>query len=54
MVAKQLIFNLSYDHQVKSGKKAESEKELESEAKEKILRCLVQEFKHDKERENSL
>ncbi len=39
---------------MKSGKEAEHEKELETEAKEKNHRCLVEEFKHGKERENSL
>ncbi len=54
MVVKQFIFNWSYVRQMKSGKEAESEKELETGAKEKNHHCLVQEFKHDKERENSL
>jgi hypothetical protein len=51
VIEKQFIFNCSYDHQMKSGKEAESEKELETEAKENNHCCLVQEFKHDKERE---
>jgi hypothetical protein len=53
MVAKQFIFNWSYDRQMKSGKEAESEKELKTEARKKEL-LFGKEYKHNKEREDSL